>query len=1024
MERNLEKFAGQLPYASELYGVHHPLLGWRSRLTRKRVENALRLPAYPRAIFRSGASERPVFVFTPSQGDLENGVKVDGNGSIYEVSRNGVDLFAEESHFIQFETPDYLDGLLVRSLQEQARPLLRDHPVEEVDFWIGHWTTAIGNRNELNKRFLAVLASLKDTEFAHAVDTSRLRDPFYAYVVGIVSLLGRADDAFEYIFNREVFIARHLNALAPVSPLREEKLAQVDAVNRLLLRTRPRPSLAETLKALDPLALTTGANREGVLTPIGILHIFRQFFFEFDSFLGPAVEHIWLAPGSTTELIEVSTRRTLVEETLERSLARSLLNETSGTVEDELSLALKAENQRDTKQGVSVSAGATILVAHGEASASMSVEETQRNAREENHRTKRQQSNKLASEIRLNVKTAFRTVTETTDTRSKRHVIENKIGPDGGAPRLVNYELRRKMRQVGVQTQDVGTQLCWQVFVDNPGLELGVGQLVHLAAKSDLSKYASQPFKPPPSAVTEVMTLLVPVPKPGDRSTMGPIAASGFLGLMAGGVPGVAAGVAVYEVLDGLFGDDDDDQSVYGIAAESVIRQEYKINLPPGYVIAQAPEQNQQDELFSLGNGKQGEIPIRHISNGKDLKFRVQVASAQEGRVFLVVDGGEVTCGELLEFQIRATIKPTPETEAAVKAENAQIAKENAERTAERDRRLKEDFVNAVRDRVKLASEIRSRSATELREEERTVIYRSLISRLMRDAWSLSVDRKVAHLRSEFIRSIFDVDKMFYAVAPEWWQPRRRAGQSFGARMSDEGQKLSLSSEKTALRQDLLKASLFGRAKRNDLGVLGSEDLVGWGGEGREDNYLITESSAPARLGSSLGWLLQLDGDNLRNAFLNAPWVKAVIPIRAGREREALEWLEQSEVEGSDGLDAPYAGEDAAVFRDRLAALGNDRDPTIREVLYMVADDVAVKNKAAFTTVEDTITINGEEKTIRYLPPERVFEFGFDPLAEGFRPRPASGELFGLIDQWVEVLPTDQIAAVQVEYDPKTGRML
>jgi hypothetical protein len=31
-----------------------------------------------------------------------------------------------------------------------------------------------------------------------------------------------------------------------------------------------------------------------------------------------------------------------------------------------------------------------------------------------------------------------------------------------------------------------------------------------------------------------------------------------------------------------------------------------------------------------------------------------------------------------------------------------------------------------------------------------------------------------------------------------------------------------------------------------------------------------------------------LDGDSLRNAFLNTPWVKAVIPIRTGQERAAF----------------------------------------------------------------------------------------------------------------------------------------
>ena len=53
-------------------------------------------------------------------------------------------------------------------------------------------------------------------------------------------------------------------------------------------------------------------------------------------------------------------------------------------------------------------------------------------------------------------------------------------------------------------------------------------------------------------------------------------------------------------------------------------------------------------------------------------------------------------------------------------------------------------------------------------------------------------------------------------------------------------------------------------------------------------------------MGSSLGWLLQLDGDNLRNAFLNAPWVKAVVPIRPGRERAAFNWLQRVGVEGSE----------------------------------------------------------------------------------------------------------------------------
>src|SRR5205814_7463371 len=80
-------------------------------------------------------------------------------------------------------------------------------------------------------------------------------------------------------------------------------------------------------------------------------------------------------------------------------------------------------------------------------------------------------------------------------------------------------------------------------------------------------------------------------------------------------------------------------------------------------------------------------------------------------------------------------------------------------------------------------------------------------------------------------------------------------------------------------------------------------DTVSWGeGAMRKDSYFITEDSKPARLGSSLGWLLQLDGDDMRNAFLNAPWVKAVMPIRPGKERAALNWLQH--VEGTNGIAA------------------------------------------------------------------------------------------------------------------------
>ena len=36
---NLEAFKGRLPYASELFGVYQPLLGWKSKIIQRRLED-------------------------------------------------------------------------------------------------------------------------------------------------------------------------------------------------------------------------------------------------------------------------------------------------------------------------------------------------------------------------------------------------------------------------------------------------------------------------------------------------------------------------------------------------------------------------------------------------------------------------------------------------------------------------------------------------------------------------------------------------------------------------------------------------------------------------------------------------------------------------------------------------------------------------------------------------------------------------------------------------------------------------
>jgi hypothetical protein len=141
-----------------------------------------------------------------------------------------------------------------------------------------------------------------------------------------------------------------------------------------------------------------------------------------------------------------------------------------------------------------------------------------------------------------------------------------------------------------------------------------------------------------------------------------------------------------------------------------------------------------------------------------------------------------------------------------------------------------------------------------------------------------------------------------------------------------------------------------------------------------------------------LGWILQLDGDAHRNAFLNSPWVKAVIPIRRNRESAAISWLKEN-VEGTEGLDLPAKGlveaENRGERRRRDAAERHE-EPTVEQALLNLATELN----------------RNEDEADRSRAADRLFENGFDPLEGGTALRD-----FPVFDQWVEVLPTDQIVA-------------
>ncbi len=82
----------------------------------------------------------------------------------------------------------------------------------------------------------------------------------------------------------------------------------------------------------------------------------------------------------------------------------------------------------------------------------------------------------------------------------------------------------------------------------------------------------------------------------------------------------------------------------------------------------------------------------------------------------------------------------------------------------------------------------------------------------------------------------------------------------------------------------------------------------------------------------------------MRNAFLNAPWVKAVIPIRPGQERAAMNWL-QSDTRGRHptASTTPTWRQWASWRRFRTP----DRQATVLDAINYLCDKVAAKHKDA-----------------------------------------------------------------------------
>ena len=955
---DLTKYTNVLPYASELFGVYQPLLGWKSKRLEKR--------------FNEGFKKEKKNLLEKLKNQFSDLVNLDFNnndeliisiesGILKELETRGSNSIVLDKLYTALDKLDKIDstvwdkvinkkainGILKKDVTEFYSNIYTNRPKEH---------SSRKNQRDLDAIALSVLKNQLQHESS---------------VAGILLYLVKEKSyvALDEIFYKSVNKSEQSEVL--ISRIKAERSSEAFL----------------DIENLDP---TEKEQLEGVtVSPISVVHLFRQYFFELDTFLGTPESHVWLSPGSSVTLIEEHTRRTLTERTMENTFDIFTRSESVETVKDEISEAVNDENSKTLNLGASVTASYAKI----SATASFDYESSQNSAREKTHTSMREQTQKLSSEIRKNFKSTFRTVEEVTDFSSTKHVLANSTD------KLINYELRRKMRQIGVQVQDIGTFLCWQTYVDDPGRDLGLSKLIHVAQSAELDGIQHPEEIPRLQTHRESKSITIPF------------------------------------IPENPEGADRDEVYVRGIEADGNNEggggnlEKIKPDFPLKFISPKANHELINVEFDSLGK------PLTVSIVDETLK-------SENGQAEFTLYLDEVNFEGSNGIQINLILHWEPNSDA-----NSEIDRKNEENIANFKISEKTAYENAyietVRDRVNAVSNITPRNSTEMREEERIVIYRRLIQDMLLNKIS-QPDDKTRHVLAELINSIFDVDKMLYFVSPEWWRPR----------LHQSKQQLYVTSKKeTSNHNTSISGSLstnlshshsemYAEEFTNEVASSASDDTdssevdssvlvsntAGWGDIDNDmrDNYYITEESAPAKFGSSLGWLLQLDGDNRRNAFLNSPWVKAVMPIRLGKEKAAINWLKA--VEGMNGItDQDIYNSNNPNEKD---INGNPLDgQKMLDVLMDLANKIEKKHKDSLkkddypkeSEVSDPALVDADN-TVTSTPIDRVYEHGFYPLQNSFRANTEGS--YEIFDQWTEILPTDQTVPVEVEYDSITGRQI
>jgi hypothetical protein len=414
---DLIDYTSVLPYASEMFGVYQPMIGWRSQRVAKRLgqglldtQNSL-LQSFAKNY--AGVSEID-FSKTDCSADITN----------IQIGRlSSVQLFKKNSSILLQSILDTLPKDKPPAGQEWQK-YINPNSLEN----ILRTSVATFYTNSYKDQCSRIRSQNSPSTFARSITQAELAQVYAAIQnAEMIELVGTTTR----LINDESALAGALLGMYNL-----KMYPQLEAIFYEKPGEDVTQQITDVLNATDPFA-TFDPNKDIKnvnLSPLGIVHLFREYFFELDTFLGTPTGHVWLSPGSTVELIEVSTRRVFTEKTTEQALETTQKTETSTTTQDEISEAVKQDNKNDLKLGASLTVNQSWGTGSATATGTLNMDNSQDTARETTHKRMREQTEKLSTEIKQSYKSTFKTVTEVTDTSSKRYLLNNTT------QNLINYE--------------------------------------------------------------------------------------------------------------------------------------------------------------------------------------------------------------------------------------------------------------------------------------------------------------------------------------------------------------------------------------------------------------------------------------------------------------------------------------------------------------------------------------------------------------------------------------------------------